>query len=1100
MATLTNKRRRELEALRMKMLRGEIRRIARKQGRTLSEAEVNEQVVNFEAFREKVKELESSGSYRARNTSVGGKKPTSASGAYQFVKGSVDPAYIRLKRLVGEIPEFEELLKHKDAAKADPVLQDMLFTADILQKNIQDKTGKKKPGEGDRLLVGVFAGNQQAGRDLYLRGHHTDFTNPNVISYANKGFGAVTAPYIATVSKQPFEYSPEERQAIANAYKIDPSGEFAKNVKKSIDAQKNTEVEGGALTQRGRDVVAEQYRRKLGEETPLTSQDGSIDAQKGLEIEKGALTERGRDVVEKQYRRGLGGGTLPTSEGKSIQGIQQVTPLNTTELETAQQQQVIPEEFSMQSGMQYGGKLPIVTPEQIARATEIEKGRREAVARKYRRGLGYASSELTGQRNPFAGGGMVYDYAGGGEVAARGLASLGRGPDTELVHMSPREVGALDDLARSTGLQGLPVNPQTGLPEAGIFDAILPIAVGAGAAALAPFTGGGSLAAALANPWVVGGTAALGAGIASGFDTAQMAKWGLGVGSGASMFGSLASAGSAAPAQELAKVPVTVGPATPAAEQAAREAAREAAVEQAKRVIADQPALAKSLSWTPESAAFEAITETPFKSNLIEGGALTPAGKDIVARHYGRGLAAQGAYTPSDALISATNVPPVDAQQAVLPGLDTKSFAESLYTRPPPSLVSASSTSPYAGLSPAEAGRLFRAQTYTGTLGEPLPSSPMFGDIARQKGMEQLSAAGRGITTPSGRQALFGSGIGKARQAGTLGFTPIAAGLGSMAASEYVDQPEFTPVEMPTTESYYPEGGYRMPPRKSVDPFRGERTVADRGEALYFDPEPYTAPGYVPNENTISREGIASTEIPTGFRGDVAGAFDEVAQRYREADRREEERRRRAQGLYYAREGGIVPYSNGGEVVDKGEATYFAPDRATTLPQAAATAASSPDVARMIHNANLWQNASNQGVHIRDWAHMSPAERGKYGDPYYGSGMERRKATGIEAVVPQGGVDPDIRELAYFSQGGLTQGPGDGMSDDIMLPITGTPDVAAVSPDEFVVPADVVSGLGNGSTSAGARQLYSMMDKVRDARTGKTAQPRAINPERMMPV
>ena len=74
------------------------------------------------------------------------------------------------------------------------------------------------------------------------------------------------------------------------------------------------------------------------------------------------------------------------------------------------------------------------------------------------------------------------------------------------------------------------------------------------------------------------------------------------------------------------------------------------------------------------------------------------------------------------------------------------------------------------------------------------------------------------------------------------------------------------------------------------------------------------------------------------------------------------------------------------------------------------------------------------------------------------------------------------------------------MSVDIMLPITCTPDVAAVSPDEFVVPADVVSGLGNGSTSAGARQLYSMMDKVRDARTGKTAQPRAINPTRMMPV
>jgi len=85
------------------------------------------------------------------------------------------------------------------------------------------------------------------------------------------------------------------------------------------------------------------------------------------------------------------------------------------------------------------------------------------------------------------------------------------------------------------------------------------------------------------------------------------------------------------------------------------------------------------------------------------------------------------------------------------------------------------------------------------------------------------------------------------------------------------------------------------------------------------------------------------------------------------------------------------------------------------------------------------------------------------------------------------------------NQGGLLRGPGDGMSDDIMLPITGSRDIAAVSPDEFVVPADVVSGLGNGSTSAGAKQLYGMMDRVRETRTGKTAQPRAIDAGKMMP-
>ena len=52
---------------------------------------------------------------------------------------------------------------------------------------------------------------------------------------------------------------------------------------------------------------------------------------------------------------------------------------------------------------------------------------------------------------------------------------------------------------------------------------------------------------------------------------------------------------------------------------------------------------------------------------------------------------------------------------------------------------------------------------------------------------------------------------------------------------------------------------------------------------------------------------------------------------------------------------------------------------------------------------------------------------------------------------------------------------------------------------EFVVPADVVSHIGNGSTDAGAKQLYSMMNRVRQARTGTKKQGRQINPRKMMP-
>jgi hypothetical protein len=93
MATLTANRRRELEKLRIKRLREQIQRIAKKQGRALSESEINKQVANFEAFRNKVKQLERRGEYKARNKSIGGKRTTSASGAYQFVKGSVDFVY-----------------------------------------------------------------------------------------------------------------------------------------------------------------------------------------------------------------------------------------------------------------------------------------------------------------------------------------------------------------------------------------------------------------------------------------------------------------------------------------------------------------------------------------------------------------------------------------------------------------------------------------------------------------------------------------------------------------------------------------------------------------------------------------------------------------------------------------------------------------------------------------------------------------------------------------------------------------------------------------------------------------------------------------------
>lgn len=91
----------------------------------------------------------------------------------------------------------------------------------------------------------------------------------------------------------------------------------------------------------------------------------------------------------------------------------------------------------------------------------------------------------------------------------------------------------------------------------------------------------------------------------------------------------------------------------------------------------------------------------------------------------------------------------------------------------------------------------------------------------------------------------------------------------------------------------------------------------------------------------------------------------------------------------------------------------------------------------------------------------------------------------------------DVAATAEASQGKL-RGPGDGMSDMIPASVDGESDVL-LSDGEYVVPADVVSGLGNGSSDAGAKHLDEMMARVREQRTGSREQAKQINPKQAMP-
>jgi hypothetical protein len=122
------------------------------------------------------------------------------------------------------------------------------------------------------------------------------------------------------------------------------------------------------------------------------------------------------------------------------------------------------------------------------------------------------------------------------------------------------------------------------------------------------------------------------------------------------------------------------------------------------------------------------------------------------------------------------------------------------------------------------------------------------------------------------------------------------------------------------------------------------------------------------------------------------------------------------------------------------------------------------------------------------------------------NGYTGQPATGLKTIE-----DPRIySSLQSMAAGGLTdlarggsagrylQGNTDGMADKLRTSIDGQ-QPAALSHGEFVIPADVVSHLGNGNSDAGAKKLYSMMDKIREARTGTKKQGKQINPDKFMP-
>ena len=221
------------------------------------------------------------------------------------------------------------------------------------------------------------------------------------------------------------------------------------------------------------------------------------------------------------------------------------------------------------------------------------------------------------------------------QLAAQHMASQGRGPDTQLVHMSPREVAGLQALAMAHG-GSLSINPETGLPEAGFLDNLLPAIIGAGLMFATGGTAGAAIIPGLSNAATIG----LGVGALQTARTGDLGKGimaGLGAYGGAGLGAGLGGAGM-----------------TVANPQAAQIAAAQAA-----------PAAGSIGSVVPEAAQAVGANAafTPSVENFVPENFLS--GMSDVSAVEGAGVAGTGLPTRSSTFAS---------RFAAMPGKDLAKF------------------------------------------------------------------------------------------------------------------------------------------------------------------------------------------------------------------------------------------------------------------------------------------------------------------------------------------------------------------------------------------------------------------------------------------
>lgn len=654
--------------------------------------------------------------------------------------------------------------------------------------------------------------------------------------------------------------------------------------------------------------------------------------------------------------------------------------------------------------------------------------------------------------------------------AAQYLESQGRGNDSRLMHVSPRELQGLQALAKAKG-GSLTINPQTGLPEAGFLEDVLPVAA-AGAAmffapALAPAIGG-----------AFGASGALATGIGAG----------------------LLAGGSSLLTQALSGQPVNVGK---AATTGALTGLAAGAFAPSTTVSTEVPALSAATN-TPVVPT-ETVAPTITTPQVVSSGAQpVPLGANPTPAQYAAwdqylgtnqapGITDQSLFAAEAAKPKGNWWSNLSGNEKLMAGLGGVTALSLLGSSNQPKIQTPPSTSyirPYTFSQTrnpnwGQPGQNYYTQSYTA---QPVYKAAAGGVISRGP-VESMSRENAGESMYP-MSLMDNATYAKSTQ------MPTSAEVVDSDYDQKIDPYTGAPKNMA-------DGGY-IPTSQAVQDYN--KMLSERAAEEYLRNPMPAALMPVSQRQALVPTGPA--KIMPVDEPQISQDINGLYQYYLGRQPSKEEAAQWSNQI----SGPVTPEManyfsqfTGAELAKTG----YKPQGPNPflgqagLPGGAGYQNVSPIGMVGTLNADLVNRAVPYGAaqaglpqYTYNAATRSFAPIAQVAAP-----MQAPVAAPIQYDQYSGGAKGGLMpyDLGGYSDGGrLLKGPGDGMSDNIPATIANK-QPARLADGEFVVPADVVSHLGNGSTDAGAKKLYAMMDKVRTARVGTKKQGKQIKAEKYLP-